>query len=280
MALTPYYYGSFNLNDGANYFILERQGMGMATVQESYSKIGRIEGMKKTGETTNERLFALKVLVLGTSRTDLENKFDTMLTSLFLRQQQLKIHSNDSRYFLADCIDVQTPFSQLSKSDPNGVQYCTVLITFLSLQPYAYASSTSFYSTGNQTMTLISGNNYKYVFNTASGGGNVYARPQITIIKNDALTWTALSIKQTTDGQTLTINNNLPSANGDQIDIYCDPTSATGYTAVLNSTTQCSFSGLFPVIEPGNTNWETDVTVASGVPVSTTAFHWTARWLS
>lgn len=273
-----YSFGSFNLNDGLNYFLLSKDSHSLVSVAETLFKVGRLEGMKKTGAVTNERIINAQVRVLGTSRADLENKLDTMMQALALQQQHLTLHSNDSRYFIADCVDAKAPLG------PGNVVTTVATLKFVCQQPYALAASASNFNTSNVTLTLVSGSTYQFSGGISiAGGGNIFSRPTITINAQNALTWTQIQIQQLTDGQYLTLSSNLPTTGTDFITIVCDPYAQNGYKAYKNNNaaTLCAVQGLFPVLEPTTTSWQILVTV-SGItaPIANANFNWVPRWLS
>lgn len=96
--------------------------------------------------------------------------------------------------------------------------------------------------------------------------------------------WTNFSITQSNDNQTLSAVTStgvpLPSANGDYVDIQCDPAAVNGWSIQTNNSGLFSDPlGLFPVMEPGTTNFT--IAIASGSQVSAQCqFSWNARWMS
>src|SRR4051812_36906442 len=156
-------FGAMNLNDNINYFVVSKPISTVAVAPAMY-KISRIAGMKKTGETINERQMTVDVRVLGTSRADLENKIDVLQQALNLRNQKLSIRTNDSRYFYADCIKIDGDLA------PGKILSTVLKITFICYQPYAYANSTSTVDTGTLAMTFSSGQLYTLSQNVTGGG--------------------------------------------------------------------------------------------------------------
>lgn len=236
--------------------------------------MGRLEGVKKTGETIAEKTITVKMRVLGTSRADLENKIDTMLQALELRQQQLVMHTNDSRYWIADCIDKSISLGQSSIIS----SVCT--LKFLAQQPYALATASSTFTMANQTLGLVSGSVYGTTTQNIVGGGNVFARPTLVITSGASVTWTQVQIQQTSDGQYLTISTNLPTTTGNTLTIVCDPYATNGYTVYKNgvATTLCQVNGVFPVQEPTTTHWVIQITAGSA-PQASCVWTWTPRWV-
>ena len=52
--MTAISYGSFNMNDNINYFVIGKP-IEMVKIAPTMFKIGRLAGMKKTGEVVKER---------------------------------------------------------------------------------------------------------------------------------------------------------------------------------------------------------------------------------
>lgn len=275
MASTPYFYGAQNLNDGVNYFLLEKDSLSMPSVSQTLFKVGRLEGMIKTGEVVNEKPIKVKMRVLGISRADLESKVDALTQALNLRQQHLSLHTSDSRYLIADCIQAQFPLGQ-------GNVITTVgQLLFVAQEPYAYASAASTNDTGNVTYTSIGGNQYQKSFSFA-GGGTVYSYPTITLTAKNATTWTQLQIQQTTDSEVITLTSNLPTALNDTVTIVCDPRAQNGGQAYKNGNTanQCNINGIFPVEEPTATSWVITISAGATAPQVDVVWSWTPRWLA
>jgi hypothetical protein len=275
MASVPYYYGSFNMNDGVNYFLLEKDSPTMPSVSETLFKIGRLEGMKKTGEAVNDKQVKVKVRILGISRADLEAKVDTLTQALYLRQQHLQLHTSDARYLIADCVQAAIPLAQ------GNVITTIAQLLFLAQEPYAYASAASTYDSGNVTYSSIGGSQYQATFSFA-GGGSVYAYPTIVLTAKNATTWSQLQIQQTTDSEIITLTSNLPTATNDTITIVCDPRATNGGQAYKNGSTanQCAINGIFPVEEPTATGWTITITAGATAPQVDTVWMWTPRWLA
>lgn len=175
MAQTPYYYNGFNFNDGVNYYLTSKS-FEMVPLKVALSKIARIEGMKKTGDTVNERTININVRVVGTSRTNLEQLLDNLYAALAVKQGQLQLHALDNRYWICDCVDAKTTKLNVVSAD--------VSIQFVAALPYALASSAQSHNTGSITPSAQSQNVYTYGPISFAGGGNVFARPTITITNN------------------------------------------------------------------------------------------------
>lgn len=184
--MTAISYGSTNLNDGINYFVIDKP-IEMVKVVPTMFKIGRLAGMKKTGEVVNERQITLNMRIIGTSRTDLENKIDTLAQALNLRNQQLTMHTNDSRYWLADCIGFT------ARLQAGRTVSTTATVNFIAYQPYAFAQFSSNYDTGNQLMTY-SGSGTQYTYNySINPGGSAYTYPTFVVTQRTVAMSTTLS---------------------------------------------------------------------------------------
>lgn len=271
--MAAYYYGSFNINDGINYFVTGKDNLSFPEVKQVYFKIGRLEGVKKTGESVDQKTITLNMMILGVSRYDLENRIDVLYQNLNKRGQYLQLHTNDNRQYIADCIKADFPLKQ------GDILVATGTVTFVLTSPYAISSTASTYDSGAVTLTLVSGSTYTFPAFSITGGGNVFSRPSIHFANNTAVAWTQVQIQQQTDSQTLTITSNLPSASGDYLDIYCDPSGNNGFSAIKNGVTQCALNGIFPIIEPTLTNFVVTINAPSA-PHSDVTFSWNPRFLS
>jgi len=273
MPLPNYTYGTFQLNDGVNYFVTDKK-LGLPEVQESVFKVARYPGVKTTGTIINERRATVTVVVVGSSRTDLESKVDALLLALNQRQQQLAIHMLDGRYLVCDAISAPVTYRS------TRLLAVTIQITFLAVDPYLYAANASSYDSGSIAYTLVSGSNYTSGNLVVASSGTEYAYPTIALTNNSAVTITAFTLSQNPDGTSLQISN-LSWTQGETITIGCDPRQANGYTVVSSAApgTLLAFSGTFPVIEPTGTVLTLQVT-ASAQPTVDLAATWTPRWLS
>jgi len=273
VANPAYTYGFFSFNDNINYFVTERP-YSITPFQQTFFKVARLEGQKKTGETVNERIIQVKMKVIGASRIDLEQKLEVMYAALSLRQQQLVIHASDARYFVADCTNIECALQ-------GGLPIsATATLTFTCQQPYALATVASTFTTGN-VMLSASGTNWVLPVQQFAGGGSTFSRPQITITNQSTVAWSSVSILQQTDSQQIVINDSLPTTVGDRIDIYCDPNMPTnGYTVQLNqSGTLIGFVGVFPVLEYLTTSWLITIAAPSAPTISAT-WTWTPRYMA
>jgi predicted phage tail component-like protein len=161
---SPVYYGSFNLNDNINYFVIQKP-ISTVNIAPTFFKIGRLTGMKKTGETINERTIKISVRVLGTDRGDLENKIDALQQAMNLRQQQLAMRTNDNRYYIADCVGIEGTLA------PGQILSTVLALTFICYDPYGYSLQTSTYDTGDVQFTYNAPtSNYIYQLSFAAGG--------------------------------------------------------------------------------------------------------------
>lgn len=207
----PILYGNFNLNDGINYFVVGKS-YGFPAINPSMFKIGRLEGMKKVGENINERKIKIDMRIIGTSRADLEDRIDDLFNALFNRNQQLVMHTNDNRYFVCDCVNVQCDL-------PTGnIISTTASLEFLAYQPFAYAALSSTYDTGIVTVpnqgVVLGPTSYSQSW-TVTSGGNVFARPTIRIYQRMPVNATSMT------GTTLTLGKvyNSITCNATQYDL-------------------------------------------------------------
>src|SRR5579859_4123065 len=95
-----------------------------------------------------------------------------------------------------------------------------------------------------------------------------FSYPATTTTVTKQAQFTQVVVTQLTDGQTLTIAglNLLPTH---FLTITCDPTAANGYTVIQDSNgVPLAFSGVFPVMEPGVTNWSVAISTPSNPNVS------------
>jgi len=93
--------------------------------------------------------------------------------------------------------------------------------------------------------------------------------------------WSAISVTQTTDSQTITTYSTsgtpLPNLNNDYVDIQCDP--ATGMSIITNGSGEKSDPvGIFPTLNPDSTTFNIAITSNSAVSADA-LFSWTARYL-
>lgn len=269
---TPATFGSFNFNDNVNYFIIEKP-FSMNPVSETFYKIARFEGTKRTSAITNERSITVKLRVIGTSRADLETRLNTLYTALSVQQQALSLYAIDGRYWIADCVAAEA-------LEQGGSPIATTLqLTFIAQQPYAISPTMSTVSTGTVTLTNSGGNNWVFPTRNITGGGNVFARGTVVITKLNTGTWTSLALTNTTDSTTITVTTNLPSAINDFMQFNCDPTMLNGYTALKNQTgNPTAFTGAFPSMEPGTNQWNITIVSTTSVQASAT-YSWFPRWL-
>jgi len=179
-------YGTFNLNDNINYFVIKKP-ISTVAVSPTYFKIGRLTGMKKTGETVNERMIKMDIRVLGVSRSDLEDKIDAMQQALNLRQQQLTMRTNDARYFIADCLGLE---AQLA---PGQILSTVVSASFICYDPYAYSLQTTTFDTGNVLFTYDNPSQTYISSFSVTGGGTAETFPIIRVTQNTPTLTTTLS---------------------------------------------------------------------------------------
>ena len=266
-------YGAFNLNDGLNYYVTGKDDLSFPEVKQTFFKIGRLEGVKKTGESVDQKTITVDMVIIGVSRSDLENKIDALFQALNMRGQYLNLHSNDGRSFVADAIKADFPLKQGDIIKASGT------VTFVAQNPYANGTTPGSYYTGATTLLLVSGSTYKFPNFSITGGGNVFARPSIHLVNTNGADWSQIQIQQLTDSQTLTITGSLPINTGDYIDVYCDPAGNNGFSAIKNASTLLNVTGIFPIIEPMTTNFIVTINAAAS-PTGTLTISWNPRFLS
>lgn len=270
MSSIPYTYGSFLLNDNRTY-IVDAIDLSWNPITPATVKIARLPGMKKTGETTDDRKVNITISVVSPdgTRAGLRAALDALYGALYLRQQTLTFQ-DDGRYFIADCINVQTPVQH-----PN---FAICQVEFRCYQPFAYgltpqSASASAPITGSGPYLLATG---------ITGGGTVFSYPLVTITNTGGVAISSLTLTNVTQNIGLTVAT-LSLNNGDFASIQCDPGAANslGYTISKNGITSTfyDFTGMFPTQDPGLDAWLVSV-VASGTPAFTAQWQWTIRWLA
>jgi len=265
----PYSYGGFLLHDNLTFF-MEAVDLSWVDITQVMTKIARMEGMKKSGESQDDRKVKLTVAVmpLAGTRAALEAALDTLDLALYQRQQPLVLHG-DGRYFVADCVS--------SKRVINHPSYVAMELDFECQQPFAYAPAPS-----SSSATLFGLGSNPYTFTTAvTGGGTVFSRPTITITNVGTPAISNLVLTNQTDNTVLSITALTLNA-GDYVTIVCDPLLSTnnGYLIYKNGSTATlyDFSGVFPVLDTGTSTWQLQGNAASA-PLVTMNWSWTNRYL-
>ena len=271
-------FGSFNLNAQASGYYVTEVPYSITPVVETFYKIARFEGQKRTSLVTNERQIQLKMMVISTAmpptRADLEQRLSTMYSYLIVPQQPLTMFALDSRYVICDCTGAD---ATLASGQPIAAQ---VTLTFVAQQPYFMATTQSTFDTGIVTLTSAGSNNYTFATQTILGGGTIFSRPVIQIFKESATpTWNSVTLVQDTDEVAIAVSAGLPSASGDYLQFICDPSLPNGYSVLKNGTgNPLAFSGTFPQLESGTTTWSITVN-ASAQPLARALWTWTPRWV-
>jgi phage-related protein len=268
MAVVPYSYGPFCINDGQNYFLLSKT-LDSPTLQYQVQGVARVPGVKRNGFLINERPIQVTVRVIGSSRLDLETKLDALFGALQYRAQPLTLHASDSRYYLCDCSDAKYTLAN------GAVVWTDVQMTFTAYQPYAYSAGTTVYNLASAALTLQSTGVYVTPVFSMQGGGNVFTYPTIVITNTAATAITQLSVIQSTDAMTTTVIQTLN--NGDTLTITSDPLQANGLTVQYNGGNPIAFQGSFPVMEPATTAWQISAHAASA-PSLKAVLTWQSRW--
>ena len=183
---TTYMYGSQVIHDGVHYF-LTAKNLDFPEYKQTAFQIARLEGVKKTGERIDQRTIQATIKVLGTSRADLEARLDTLFQGLSARQQNLTLHAEDARYFIADAISGKAQFSA------GRILAVDVPVSFVCQQPFAYAASpTSSSASGTAAAVTGTPNTWRLVVNP-TGAGNIYARPLVSVGNTTAANATTLT---------------------------------------------------------------------------------------
>lgn len=266
----PYSYGGFLLHDNITFFV-EKVPLEWTVVTPAMTKIARLEGMKKNGETIDDKPMVMMISVIPPSglRTDLETALDTLDIALNKRAQPLVLHS-DGRYWVADCI--------MSKRVLDKPSYVAMELDFEVYQPFALAALPSTATTSG----TLSGSGPYILAATVVSGGTVFSRPTITVTNTGSVTMTNLSLINLTDNVLLSFTPALSLVANDVLTVVCDPFAANnnGYTIYKNGvlTTLYDFSGTFPSLDVGTSSWQVQCFGASA-PTASVNFAWTNRYL-
>jgi len=234
-----YTLGSFVLSGnslGLGYFFISKP-LDMPTVSPITFNIARRDGLKKSGETVGSREINVVIKVVGSSRSDLISRLDSLQQALSLRGQSLMIHEDaTARYYQnVDCVSATAPLG------PGNIVSCPVAIKFVAYDPYAYASTSSSYDTGTVALTLAS-SLWNFTAINITGGGTYYSYPLLHIIN-----------KTSTGSTTLTTARN----------------SGTPYTTLPVNATSFSAS-IGDVLQLNNGSTTQNVTVATAFSVGAT----------
>src|SRR5882762_216370 len=257
--------------------ILRSKDVSAPVVTPITSNIARGYGAVKNGELVGPRDIPLTIKIVATDRNDLNARLDALKKALRLRGQALTIFE-DGRYFSnTDCLSAVATLAGAA-----NIASCIVQCSFRSYDTMAYAASSSLYDTGVVALTLASGV-YNFPAISIVGGGTIESYPLIRITNKTSGTnqWSAISVSQVQDSQTLTTYSTagvpLPAINGDYVDIQCDP--IAGMSIITNGSGEKSDPvGVFPVIEPDTTIFNIAITSPSAVSAEA-IFSWSARYL-
>lgn len=194
-----YQYGGFTLSDGVNYYVLAKQ-FDLPDFKQTYFPVARYPGVKKTGERLNEKQIPVTIKVVGASRADLESKLDTLYQALTMRQQNLTLHALDGRYYVADAI------AGKAQLVPGRVISAEVPVTFVCLQPFAFAAIASTNLSTNLGMALVTGQTTLWQL---AGGNN----PYLVASSGNYYSWPTISIINQTTGDASTLSTALVQGN-------------------------------------------------------------------
>lgn len=237
--MANYTIGSFVLNGnslGLGYFFISKP-LDMPTVNPVTFSVARRDGLKKSGESVGARDINVIIKVVGSSRTDLISRLDSLQQALALRGQSLMIHEDSSARYHQNCDCI----SATAALDPGHIVSCAVSILFRAYDPYAYAGTSSMYDSGVVTLTLAS-SLWNFAAINITGGGTIYGYPLLHIIN-----------KTSTGSTTLTTARN----------------SGTGYTTLPVAATSFSAS-VGDVLQLNNGTTTQNVTVGTGFSVGAT----------
>ena len=278
--MANYFFGAFQIN-GSGYYVTSKE-LSMPVAKPVLFPIARRAGSKKSGERIDPKQIPVTIKIIGSSRLDVTAKLDALQSALNLRGQSLIVHDTGTRaYQNVDCVSAATPIKA-----GNGVASCEVSCVFTAYDPLAYYNTLSTYDTGTLALTL-SGGVYTFPSLVITGGGTTYAHPLIRLYNrtaSGATQWQSLTISQTTDSQILTATHStatpLPAANGDYVDIQCDPAVNGGWTIQTNGNgLYIEPIGVFPVIEAGATTFAISIATSAAVSAEC-VFSWLARYCS
>lgn len=272
-------YGAYSLDTFSSGVgnIFRSKPVGAPAISPVVSTVARRYGAVKSGETVPVRDIPVVIKIVASSRSDLNARLDALKKALWLRGQQLVIYE-DLRYFSnVDCVAADAILSGAA-----NISTAVVSMTFRTYDVMAYAAASSSYDTGTVVLTLASGV-YSFPAIAIAGGGTVETYPFIRLTNKTAGNhqWSAISITQTTDSQTITTYSTatvpLPANNGEYVDIQCDP--AAGMSIQSNGSGKLHDPvGVFPVLEADNTTFNISITSPSAVSAEA-IFSWSARYL-
>lgn len=265
-----YSYGNFLLHDGVTYFV-EGVPLDWPDLKPVMTKIARLDGMKKNGETRDQRQLSLTVSVMppAGTRAALDAALDALDVALNQRGQTLILHG-DGRYFVGDCVG--------SKRLINHPAYVAMQLDFVCYQPFALSPTPQ-----NLIATSpITGSGPYLLTATVQGGGTIYALPTITITNTGAVALSGLTLTNVTQNVGITLIN-LTLNPGEYCTLQCDPgaVNSLGYTITKNGlvTTLYDFAGTFPTLDPIADVWTVSV-AATAAPTFSAQWQWTPRYLA
>ena len=274
-----YYFGGYQIDSfsGGVGNIFRSKDVSSPIVTPVVSSVSRRYGVVKNGELVGARDIDVELKIVGTSRSDLISRLDALKKALRLRGQSLVIYEDGRLFQNVDCLSAEAKLAGGA-----NILACQVAAKFKAYDPMAYAAASSSYDTGTVVLTLSSGV-YNFSAIAIAGGGTVESYPLIRITNKTSGThqWTAISVTQTTDSQTITAYSTasvpLPANLNDYVDIQCDP--ATGFSIQTNGSGLLHDPvGVFPTLNPDSTTFNISVTSPSAVSADA-LFSWTSRYL-
>lgn len=272
-------FGSYSLDSfsGGIGNILRSKDVSAPIVTPVTSNVSRRYGSVKNGELVGARDIDVELKIVGVSRSDLIARLDALKKALRLRGQSLVIYEDGRLFQNVDCLEASAKLAGGA-----NILACVASLRFKAYDPMAYAATSSSYDTGTVALTLASGV-YSFPAIAIAGGGTVESYPLIHIVDKTGGTvqWSAISVTQTTDSQTITTYSTagvpLPDTNNDYVDIQCDP--ATGFSIQTNgSGLMHDPIGVFPTLNPDSTTFNIAITSPSAVSAQA-VISWTSRYL-
>lgn len=267
-----YAFGSRALDDidsGGSYLVYKCKAPS-APVELLEHSLGRYEGSHVSDWRYGEGMAELGIAVFGDDAVATELARDTLLRDLYRGQQQLKLGLADERYWLA-----RLAGAPVIEKRNDGLHM--IEARFRPESAFAYATAPGVLTVGPSALTSLGGG--EYVLELApTVGGNIYARPLITITFPAAggspFGVTSLWVK----------NNSFSPAPA----LYVDRTYAASNILTIDCSTfavevngsPVDFAGQFITLDPreGTTNDIEVHVLASSTPTLTAKLDWTPRW--
>lgn len=173
---TLYTFGGFIIHNRQD-LLLQEKSFDFPEVKETLFYIARAPGAKTTGVRVNEKKIPVSIKVVGASRADVDAKREALFQALSYQQQNLVLHAQDARYWVADALTAPV------KYQPGKIISFQVAVTFLAQNPYPSAAY-SLSSTDSGVASLVSGTTWQRTGITLWRQGSTTAYPQIVVTNN------------------------------------------------------------------------------------------------